>query len=71
MRIQKSILKLFAVLALVHGALAGPGGFIEIDNGTPYDWKLVNSHSYQLSWNPVKVIAAGKTTSHLTNLASH
>ena len=64
MGIKKSIVKLFAFLALVHGVLAGPGGWVEIDNGTPYNWKLVNSHSYQMDWRPAEIIEAGKSTSH-------
>jgi hypothetical protein len=63
MRIQKCILKLFVFLALVHGALAGPGGWIEIDNGTPYDWKLVDYHSYQMDWKPKELIQASKSMS--------
>lgn len=38
---------------------AGPGGYLALINGTPYNWNLTYSHSYQLDWKPPAVIAAG------------
>lgn len=44
-----------------RNVFTGPGVWIEIDNGTPYDWKLVASHQYQMEWKPAEVIEAGRS----------
>lgn len=41
---------------------AGPGGYVSLINGSPYDWKSTYSHSYQMDWQPAALIPAG--TSH-------
>ncbi|TVY75692.1 PI-PLC X-box domain-containing protein [Lachnellula suecica] len=53
--------KIFTTLVLAIGALAGQGSFVELDNGTPYDWKLVNHHAYQMKWKPAELITAGSS----------
>ncbi|KAH6674529.1 hypothetical protein B0J14DRAFT_590175 [Halenospora varia] len=55
----------WVAFALATGeiAWAGPGGSVALINATPYDWKLVNSHQYQMDWRPAETIPAG--TSHM------
>src|ERR1700712_3210328 len=38
---------------------AGPGGYVNLINASPYDWKLTYSHSYQMDWQPAALIPAG------------
>jgi hypothetical protein len=42
-----------------HPVAAGPGGYVALINGSPYDWKLVYSHEYQMDWKPAPIIPAG------------
>ncbi|KAK0116871.1 hypothetical protein ONS96_012718 [Cadophora gregata f. sp. sojae] len=53
-----------AFLCLLSSAsvvLAGPGGYVELANLTPYDWKLTYTHSYHMDWKFPLTIPAGTT----------
>ncbi|PVH84474.1 hypothetical protein DL98DRAFT_77398 [Cadophora sp. DSE1049] len=53
-----------AVLCLLSGTslvLAGPGGYVELANLTPYDWKLKYTHSHHMDWKFPPTIPAGTT----------
>ncbi|KAE9377813.1 PLC-like phosphodiesterase [Stipitochalara longipes BDJ] len=60
MRFGKTLwLGLCPLLISLPYVAAGPGGYVTLINGSPYDWKLTYSHSYQMDWKPVAVIPAG------------
>ncbi|KAH7356740.1 hypothetical protein BKA65DRAFT_524083 [Rhexocercosporidium sp. MPI-PUGE-AT-0058] len=40
---------------------AGPGGYLELANLTPYDWKLKYTHSYHMDWQFPSTIPARTT----------
>jgi hypothetical protein len=63
-------LKLLVVLAFASIILAGPGAWIEIINETPYEWKRVYKHSYQMDWRPVDLIPSGIENGVSTHLPS-
>jgi hypothetical protein len=54
------------VRSLILGVLvpivaAGPGGYVTLINGSPFDWKLTYSHAYQMDWKPAEIIRAGES----------
>jgi len=52
------------LICLLSGAslvLAGPGGYVELANLTPYDWKLKYTHSYHMDWTFPLTISEGTT----------
>jgi hypothetical protein len=53
------IIFLVVLLAGGHPVAAGPGGYVTLINGSPYDWKLVCSHENQMHWKPAPIIPAG------------
>jgi hypothetical protein len=61
MHFQEAVCSL-CLSTLISLVTAGPGGFVTLINASPYDWKLIYSHSYQMEWQPAKLIPAG--TSH-------
>ncbi|KAF4625880.1 hypothetical protein G7Y89_g12282 [Cudoniella acicularis] len=62
MLFKLSVFKLVAFLAACGQiAWAGPGGYVSLINGTPYNWTLVYSHSYQMDWKPADIIPAGSS----------
>ncbi|KAH6722288.1 PLC-like phosphodiesterase [Leptodontidium sp. MPI-SDFR-AT-0119] len=53
-----------AICLLVSGShlvAAGPGGYVELANLTPYEWKLKYTHSYHMDWKFPTTIPAGTT----------
>ncbi|CZS90478.1 uncharacterized protein RAG0_01550 [Rhynchosporium agropyri] len=51
-----------AVICLLLHAIfvsAGPGGYVQLANLTPYDWKLKSIHSYHMRWDFRDTIPAG------------
>jgi hypothetical protein len=42
-----------------HLVVVGPGGYVTLINGSPYDWKLTYSHEYQMDWKPAPIISTG------------
>ncbi|KAH7407665.1 hypothetical protein BKA64DRAFT_775714 [Cadophora sp. MPI-SDFR-AT-0126] len=56
--VSSALLCLLSCSSLV---LAGPGGFVELANLTPYDWKLNYTHSYHMDWKFPLTIPAGTT----------
>ncbi|KAN0108175.1 PLC-like phosphodiesterase [Hyaloscypha variabilis] len=62
MRFGKAVwLALCHLLMSLPRVAAGPGGYVTLINGSPYDWKLTYSHSYQMDWKPAAVIPAGRS----------
>ncbi|KUJ12043.1 PLC-like phosphodiesterase [Mollisia scopiformis] len=60
MRYRKFLLG--AASALLCGAklvLAGPGGYLQLVNLSPYNWQLTYQHSYHMDWIPGDLIPAG------------
>ena len=61
---RSSILSSSVLLCLLSGVslvLASPGGYVELANLTPYDWKLKYTHSYHMDWKFPLTISAGTT----------
>jgi hypothetical protein len=56
---RKVVGAFLTILATARFALAGPGGYLTFTNGSPYEWKLLKQHSYQMDWNPPFSIRAG------------
>jgi hypothetical protein len=50
---------LTALLTRGHLVAAGPGGYVTLINGSPYDWKLTFSHEHQMDWKPAPIISTG------------
>ncbi len=60
MKFFKPPLSILTTLFVVgRFVLAGPGGYVALTNGSPYDWKLTYSHSYHMNWKPVSIVPAG------------
>lgn len=58
---------LFFLFELSKVVLAGPGGFLTLINATPFDWKLTYKHSYQTTWEPADIVAAGLVSPYFTS----
>ncbi|KAM3074706.1 Glucan endo-1,3-alpha-glucosidase agn1 [Clarireedia jacksonii] len=50
------LLFMFLPLALARSA------YLELINGTPYDWILVYHHSYSMNWKPPAIVSSGAST---------
>ncbi|PQE17217.1 hypothetical protein CJF31_00005613 [Rutstroemia sp. NJR-2017a BVV2] len=42
--------------------LAARTAYFELINATPYDWVLVDQHSYSMDWKPPATVSSGKST---------
>ncbi|KAG0652410.1 hypothetical protein D0Z07_1003 [Hyphodiscus hymeniophilus] len=61
MRFMASFLQILAIILFlaIPSFAKSKVGYVTLINATPYDWKLTDSHSYQVEWSFPKEVKAG------------